>query len=292
MKKQLKKRILPVAVLGAVVFAFSLPGCGSKTPSAQGENGSASAAQTSEIKPRSVIIAVGNAFIPYSYLDENDQLVGYEIQLLKAIDDLLPQYEFIYEIESDQWVSLNSGRSEVITHQWEKNAARSETYLFGNEMLTSYDSHLAFKPGRTDLNTAEDMWGKKIQVGQGSGAAIFLEAYNESVGNRIEIVYSSGGTEITLSKLDTGAIDAYLQTKRMIETTAKNYDTTIGISEKPIYSVYTYFVYRKDEPSAVVLRDAMDGALKKLRASGIMSALSLQWLGGDYTKWGPEHVED
>jgi ABC-type amino acid transport substrate-binding protein len=278
--------------VGTVILGVTLFGCKAEKVASGAAGGSTGAAQSQAVKPREVIIGVGNNFIPYSYLNEKDELVGYEIELLKAVDELLPQYEFKLEVESDQWVALNSGRDEVITHQWEKNAARAETYLFGNEMLTSYDSHMAYKPGRTDLNSAEDMFGKKIQVGQGSGAAIWLEAYNQSVGNKIEVVYSSGGTEITLSKLDTGAIDAYLQTKRMIETTEKNYNTTIGISEKPIYSVYTYFVYRKNEPSAEVLRDAMDGALKKLRADGVMSALSIQWLGADYTKWGPEHVEN
>jgi L-cystine transport system substrate-binding protein len=137
------------------------------------------------------------------------------------------------------------------------------------------------------------MYGKKIQVGQSSGAAIFLEAWNAARGNQVEIVYSSGGTvEITLSKLDTGAIDGYLQTKRMIETTEKNYNVTLGKSAEPVYSVYTYFVFRKDEPDEQILSDAVDGVLKTLRAQGFMRELSLKWLGGNYTDWGPEYVAD
>jgi L-cystine transport system substrate-binding protein len=279
----LKRKVLFTALLalaGTAVFA------GGGAEAGKGGNSGAAA------KPKEIICGVANDFIPYAYLDEQDNLVGYEIELLKEVDRLLPQYEFKLEPQSDQWVALTSGRVDLITHQWEKNAKREETYLFGKEMLTSYDSYIAFKPGRTDLNKAEDMYGKKIQVGQGSGAAIFLEAWNAAHGNRVEIVYSSGGTEITLSKLDTGAIDGYLQTKRMIETTEKNYNVTLGKSADSVYSVYTYFVFRKDDPDEQILSDAIDGVLKNLRAQGFMRELSLKWLGGNYADWGPEHVAD
>jgi L-cystine transport system substrate-binding protein len=279
MKKELKRNALTIALLvltGSVVFA----------------GGNADKGSSGAGRPKEIICGVANDFIPYAYLDEKNELVGFEIELLKKVDELLPQFEFKLEPQSDQWIALTSGRVDLITHQWEKNVLRAETYLFGQEMLTSYDSYIAFKPGRTDLNRAEDMYGKKIQVGQASGAAIYLEAWNAAHGNRVEIVYSSGGTEITLSKLDTGAIDGYLQTKRMIETTEKNYTVTLGKSANPVYSVYTYFVFRKDDADAQILSDAIDGAIKTLRAQGFMRELSLKWLGGNYSDWGPDHVED
>jgi L-cystine transport system substrate-binding protein len=278
MKNGLKRKVLTVVLLAFTAAAVFAGGGADKGSSASGV--------------KEIICGVANDFIPYAYLDEKNELVGYEIELLKKVDELLPQYSFKLEPQSDQWIALNSGRVELITHQWEKNAARAETYLFGEEMLTSYDSYIAFKPGRTDLNKAEDMYGKKIQVGQTSGAAIYLEAWNAAHGNRVEIVYSSGGTEITLSKLDTGAIDGYLQTKRMIETTEKNFNVTLGKSENPVYSVYTYFVFRKDEPEEKALSDAIDGVLKTLRAQGFLRELSIKWLGGNYADWGPDHVEN
>jgi L-cystine transport system substrate-binding protein len=160
-------------------------------------------------------------------------------------------------------------------------------------MITSYDSYLAFKLGRTDINGPEDLIGKKVQVGEGSGAAYFVETWNkEHPDGQIEIVYSSGDYTLTLSKIDTGVIDGYLQSKRMIETSEKNYNITLGKSANPIYTVYTYFVFRKDDPDELVLRDAVDVALKELRADGTMKTLSEKYLGGNFTDWGPEHVAD
>ena len=44
-----------------------------------------------------IIVGTGNAYEPYCYLDENGNLAGYEYEVLKAVDELLPQYEFEYQ---------------------------------------------------------------------------------------------------------------------------------------------------------------------------------------------------
>jgi L-cystine transport system substrate-binding protein len=275
-------KIFPAAlILTAAVLVLSPGGCEAK------KNGTAEGPA-----PLKVPVAVANDFIPYAYLDESGNYIGYEVELLQAIDELLPEYEFEYVTESDQWIALTSGKVDIITHQWESNPKRLETYLFGKEMITTWASHLGFKPGRTDLNTAQDMEGKTIQVGQGSGAAYFVETYNAAHGNKINIVYSSGGTEVTLSKLDTGAIDAYLGALRNLEITEKNYNTTLGKSREPIYNVYTYLVFRKNDPAAVPIQEATDRVLKILRGNGKMKELSEKWLGGDFSQWGDDHVED
>ncbi|MDR2103726.1 MAG: transporter substrate-binding domain-containing protein [Treponema sp.] len=281
MKKKDQRFFSAALVLPAVVLVLALGGCGAKK------------ADTAEgPAPLKVPVAVANDFIPYAYLDEQGNYIGYEVELLQAIDELLPEYEFEYVTESDQWIALTSGKVDIITHQWESNPKRLETYLFGKEMITTWASHLGFKPGRTDLNTVQDMEGKTIQVGQGSGAAYFVETYNATHGNKINIVYSSGGTEVTLSKLDTGAIDAYLGALRNLEITEKNYNTVLGKSREPIYNVYTYLVFRKNDPTAVPIQEATDRALKILRKNGKMKELSEKWLGGDFSQWGEDHVED
>jgi ABC-type amino acid transport substrate-binding protein len=136
------------------------------------------------------------------------------------------------------------------------------------------------------------MEGKTIQVGQGSGAAYFVETYNAAHGNKINVVYSSGGTEITLSKLSTGAIDAFIGALRNLEIKEKNYNTTLGKSMEPIYNVYTFLVFRKNDPTEIPIQQATDRALKVLRTNGKMKALSEKWLGGDFSQWGDDHVEN
>ena len=46
---------------------------------------------------KKIIVGTGHAYEPYCYLDENGNLAGYEYEVLKAVNELLPQYEFTYE---------------------------------------------------------------------------------------------------------------------------------------------------------------------------------------------------
>ena len=52
----------------------------------------ASPDNNAEVRTITVAYSQGNA--PCSYVDDNGELVGYEIDVLKLVDDMLPQYEF------------------------------------------------------------------------------------------------------------------------------------------------------------------------------------------------------
>ncbi|MBW4840255.1 MAG: transporter substrate-binding domain-containing protein, partial [Paenibacillaceae bacterium] len=43
------------------------------------------------------------------------------------------------------------------------------------------------------------------------------------------------------------------------------------------------FVFRKDDPDEQKLADAIDGAIKELKADGTLGKLSKEWLGEDFT---------
>lgn len=48
-------------------------------------------------KVKTIIVGTGKIYAPFCYLDDNGKLVGYEIDVLNAVDELLPQYQFKYE---------------------------------------------------------------------------------------------------------------------------------------------------------------------------------------------------
>jgi L-cystine transport system substrate-binding protein len=43
------------------------------------------------------------------------------------------------------------------------------------------------------------------------------------------------------------------------------------------------FMFRKNDPASQELSDAVDVALKELKADGTLGKLSTEWLGGDFT---------
>ena len=78
--------------------------------------------------PRTIVIGTGNGYKPYCYLDEQGNLAGYEIEVLKEVNRLLPQYRFeLNQLEfKNILLSLEANKVDVGAHQFEKNADREK----------------------------------------------------------------------------------------------------------------------------------------------------------------------
>lgn len=277
---KMKRMMSFIAIIGIITTLFV--GCGSKseTPAAADKTGKATAS-TDEVKK--VRVAVANDFSPFAYLDEQGNYIGYEVDVLKKVDELLPKYEFEYQTVSDQFVALTSNKVDLIAHQWESNPKRQETYLFAKELVTNWAAYIITKTGEPKLQTYADLEGKAVSTFQGSNDAYQLESYNKEHKDAIKLEYLSPDFSVVLSKLDSGAINAFLLPLSYLDSIETNYNVKLQTSDQPAYYSGTFFIYRKDDADETTLQEAVDGALKSLREDGTLSALSKQWLGEDYS---------
>ncbi|MBE7719171.1 MAG: transporter substrate-binding domain-containing protein [Lacrimispora celerecrescens] len=273
MRRGIKKFAL-AAVLTALGAAV-LSGCGKK----------AAAADSGITK---VVVGTGNAYEPYCYLDEKGELAGYEYQVLKAVDELLPQYEFDYQTSdfANVLISLDAGKIDIAAHQYEWNEERDEKYLFGKEPYTTYVTYLAVANDRTDIQSLDDLKGRKVKSSTGSNSVYILENYNKDhEDNPIKIDYVNNSTdEETVTGLLNGVWDATILTKRDTEKLNKNYGNgkeVIKVTGEPIQSSSTYFIFAKDNTQ---LQEAVDEAVKQLKESGKLAQISKDVIGGDYTE--------
>ncbi|MBQ1876255.1 MAG: transporter substrate-binding domain-containing protein [Selenomonas sp.] len=252
-----------------------LAGCGSS-----GQSGDAGA--------KKIIIGTGHAYEPYCYLDQEGHLTGYEYEVLKAVDELLPQYAFEYQTFdfANVLMALESGKVDIGAHQYEVNEERQKKYLFGNESYTTYTTYLTVSADNNDIHGLDDLQGKRVSVSTGSNSAYLLEKYNEQHADHpIELVYGKSPTNEELyAGLQSGAWVAIIKTKRDAGKLNKEFGNGKDIVKQvgdPIATSRTYFVFRKDEPE---LQEAVDGALKQLKESGRLAEISREVLGDDYTE--------
>ena len=82
------KKLLKLIVTGLAVVTL-LTGCGSSTASSK-------ATASSDTKVKKIKVAYDQASKPMSWLDENGNPTGYDVETMKLVDELLPQYEFEY----------------------------------------------------------------------------------------------------------------------------------------------------------------------------------------------------
>ncbi|WP_026890941.1 transporter substrate-binding domain-containing protein [Lacrimispora aerotolerans] len=273
MKSRMRQYVFAgfLTILGGVTLA----GCGKKEASAGGG-------------AEKVVVGTGNSYEPYCYLDDKGNLAGYEYEVLKAVDELLPQYEFEYKTSdfANVLISLDAGKIDIGAHQYEWNKERDEKYLFGKEPYTTYVTYLTVAGNRDDVKSLDDLKGKKVKSSSGSNSAYILENYNKDhKDNPIRVDYVNNSTdEETITGLLNGVWDATIMTARDVDKLNKSYEKgspSIKVTGDPVQTSSTYFVFAKDNTK---LQEAVDGALKQLKENGTLAKISVDVIGGDYTE--------
>ena len=150
----------------AAAGVLTLSGCSSNASSSNSNSSSRSesaeaADQLASIQASGkLIVALEGAWQPWSYHDESDTLVGYDVEVSRAIAEKLgvePEY-----VESD-WDSLfaglDAGRYDMVCNGVEVTDERALTYDF----TTPYGyihTALAVKKDNDTIQTFEDLKGK------------------------------------------------------------------------------------------------------------------------------------
>ncbi len=261
-----------LAVATILSFSLALSSCSKKESAAGG-------------KVRTVIVGTGTKFDKVCYLDENGVLSGYEIDVIKAIDDLLPDYKFEFETFEfkDILISLSTGKIDMGAHQFEENDERRKNYLFSNEVYTSFILHIEVPGDNDTIHSIDDLQGKKVLASVGDNGAYMLEQYNKNhPDNPIELIYmQSPSTETKIAGYESGRWDAATNTLRGISDTNERYGTNFKAVGEPVASSFTYYLYKKGDTA---LQEAVDGAIKQLKSSGKLAEISIKNLGADYTE--------
>lgn len=265
------KKLMSLVMIATLVVG-ALTGC----QSSQG---------TSEDGVTTIIVGTGTSYNPYCYLDEKGNPAGYEVEVLKVVDELLPQYK-IEIVTSDfkgLFTSLVQKKIDVAAHQIEWNEERGEAYLFGEEAYTTFITYITVLDSVEGVDSLEDLAGKKAYVPAGDNAEYILGKYNEEhpeTAVNLDIQTGLSKDEV-IAGIKSGKWDFMINTKRDVEAYNKDYSAGLKIVGDPVQTSSTYYIFRNGEDE---LKEAFDGAIKELRESGRLSEISIKVIGGDYTE--------
>jgi len=245
-----------------------------------------------QTKTKKLLIGTAGSPKPFLWVNEKNELDGFDITVLKEIDKLLPQYEF--QLEKTEFPSIfagiDSGRYQVGANNISKKPAREEKYLFGKEYYSYNTTVVLVRKGRTDIKTLADLSGKKVIVNAGGGfAQLFVEQFNkDNPSKKINIVYSEQDAAKTYQDIAAGAVDFTFAEKVMVQAIKDTYKLDFDYVELPkaqaeqIQNPGAYFIFSKigDGPQ---IRDAFDEAIRTLKKNGKLKEISIKYLGSDFT---------
>lgn len=291
MKKWL---FIPLALTLTIVLA----GCGNNNGNSEQSGSSASASSAAASQPaasdpgapaeaKKIVVGTGNQFPQVAFVDESGKLTGYDVELVRIIDERLPEYEFELQVLdfANILLSLETGKIDLAAHEFEKNEERAAKYLFNKEPYAYWKNKIVVAKDNNDpIESLDDLKGKKVYVGATSNAAQILENYNKENNNAIDIVYSSGAANDLVTQITSGRVYATLAddfTLPLIDAESKLKTVGKELSEADIL-----FLFRKDDPDQQKLADAVDRVLVELKGDGTLARLSTEWLGFDATVSG------
>jgi L-cystine transport system substrate-binding protein len=251
---------LIICILTACLLSSVLAACG-----AGGEPG-----------VTTIIVGTSNDYPPYCYLDANGDLVGFEKDVLDAVDAKLPQYKFKYEIFDFKSLltALEAGRCDIAAHQFGRSAEREAKFLFGDVGYFTASDYIVTAPGHTDIHTLDDLAGKKVSAPPASNWAILLEDYNKThAQNPILIDYFEATPQILEKNLTSGVVDATILTDADVKILNTFMGTNFVTVGDPLSTSEVQHVFRKDEAEFV---EAFNAVMEELKAEGIFEKLKQQ----------------
>ena len=257
---------LPIWVLG-------LTGCSSKD-TASSTAGPAPLNKLDSIqKSGKLVVALEGAWQPWSYHDSSDTLVGYDVEVSRAIAEKLgvePEY-----VESD-WDSLfaglDAGRYDMVCNGVEVTEERAKTYAF----TTPYGyihTALAVRKDNEDIHSFEDLKGKTTANSLASTYMELAESYGATV-QGIDTL------EETIQLLTAGRIDATLNADvSFYDYLNVHPDADFKLVAQTAEASHVAIPVLKSEDTAYL--DALNTAIDALRADGTLKTLSEKYFGQD-----------
>lgn len=266
----MKKRILSLLLIAGMIL--SLAACGAK----DGDDKS-----LEYIKDRKkFILGLDDSFPPMGYRDEANNIVGFDIDLAKAVCEKLGVELVLQPIE---WLAketeLNTKNIDCIWNGFSITPDRKESLTLSKPYMGNSISLVVNK--NSDITNKADMAGKRLAVQSGSSADETLNAdenkeFKESLGK----VNGFADYVTALMDLETGNSDAVLMdsvvANYMINEAGKDF---VVLDDNLVAEEYAIGFRKGDE----ALKKAVEDAITELKKDGTLKEISTKWFGSDKT---------
>lgn len=224
-----------------------------------------------------IIVGLEGDWAPWSYVDENDELTGYDVEVAKAIADKLGVEIQIVPGEWDGlFAGMDAGRYDMVVNGVEVTEERADKYDFSTP-YAYIRTALIVKGDNDSIKTFEDLKGRKTANSIASTYMNLAESYGATC-------YGVSTLDETLTMVLQGRVDATLNAiVSFTDYMAQHPDSDLKVVATTEEASNVAIPMRKGDETAS-LREAVNKAIDELREDGTLSELSTRFFGEDISK--------
>ena len=222
------------------------------------------------------ILGLDATFKPMGYTNENDEIVGFDIDVAEEVCARMG-VELVKE--GINWETkeqdLNAGRIDCIWNGMSVSPSRAEEMNLSEPYMTN--AMVFVVPANSDVENMEQLADKIIGVQNGSTAEEILMA--SEIGSTITEQPMATNIE-ALQQMELGLVDAVfldsIVANYEITSAGKDYKVLPDGLEEEEYAIG----FRKADQA---LRDEVQRILSEMKADGKLGEISTEWFGSDIT---------
>lgn len=275
-----KKKLFQIAAVGLASLAI-LAGCSS---------GEASKNETEDgVKVRTVKVAYDQASKPISYIDDKGNPTGYDVEVMKLVDELLPEYKFEYvgTTSDDLLIGVEQGKYQVGVKNAFFTQERTEKFIFPKEFLGLSSAGLVLRKEDEGIKTLADFASKGYSlapIAANNAQYTIIDEYNKAnPNNKVKLQAGDAFTVDVVQWVNEGRVDGGV----MIEGPFKqqvlaNDGAYHSLKDEVVYNEFavikTWPLFNKKEQE---FADAYDKAIAQIKEQKKTSELSKEFYGRD-----------
>ncbi|MDE8564545.1 amino acid ABC transporter substrate-binding protein [Anoxybacillus rupiensis] len=253
------KRIATIILTMAAVFSL-LIGC-SKSEEKEKDN--------------TLVIGIDDKFAPMGFRDENNEIVGFDIDYAKAAAEKMGVKVKFQPIDwKTKESELSSGRIDLIWNGYTITEERKKKVLFTKPYMKN--AQVVVTLANSNINKLDDLEGKVVGLQSLSSAA---DALNKNpIKSKIKTVTEYADNVLALKDLKLGRVDAVVIDEVLIKYyMSKEKNTYKLLDESLAQEEYGIGIRKGNEELLKKLQKALD----ELNEDGTAAEISKKWFGED-----------
>jgi len=258
------------AVLSAALFT----GCGGQQQAASSSSGNGSGAGDK------IVVGLDDNFPPMGFKDENNEIVGFDIDLAKeATKRLGREVEFKAIDWSSKEAELKSGRVNVLWNGLDITDKRKENMLFSDPYMDNRQI-IFVKKGATGITDEQSLAGKAVGTQSASTAEEYIDG-SDFFKTKVKEVKKYSDFVSAFMDLENGRIDAVIGDEIVGRYYMSKHPDSIDAVDVAVGPVSQFGIaFAKDNQK---LRDDVQKVLDEMVKDGTVAKISEKWFGKDIT---------